>query len=350
VKFRFYIEPELYTIVAIAFNKRNSFRYKVTRIFIGCNANIPSVPPPNYSLTQEVPPAPDGSFPIEYEGWDINLSPDKNNYSYPVIIKGYEFYANENSPCKYGSAVVYVEEPYDILNGSCIPSSTYNTQGLYPSIIECLAEENIPSGDNVNFSTISAQIFTGNCDSNGNPVYDTQDVQIIQGIEDSELLKYEQLSKIQGYQICNIDVAACPDGWQIRPEYHRPQVIYQFAEINASGVITGAPKYKITVPHHVSTQPDEALPNYQRGNWEIIYVLSDNSKITIHSVDEPNGLTMLDAIKLRINPTYLNNAYLSKSSLVVTDTQIAQITVKNRMAKYYSTGTKSDLPDWIIKW
>ncbi|MEH1851454.1 MAG: hypothetical protein V7L11_07155 [Nostoc sp.] len=261
---------------------------------------------------------------------------------------------------------------YDSINGVCTANTTYATPGHYTSIEACnaaIASPTCPAcptlpcascptgqtcqdstGEEVNFVNISAPTFSGNCDSSGNPVFGTQSVTVISGTESSELLKFQELAQIKGAAVCNIDVAACPDGWLIRPEYHRPQVIYQFAEIDHSGNITGAPKYPITVPHHISTKPDDALPNYKRGNWEIIYVLKDNSKVTIHSFDEDNGMTMLNAIKLRITPSYLDGAYLSKSCLVVTDTDLAQITVKNRMAKYYSFGTKNALPDWVAKW
>ncbi len=261
---------------------------------------------------------------------------------------------------------------YDSINGVCIPSTTYATPGHYTSMAACNAAIACPacpdcptlpcascppgqtcidsSGEEVNFVNISAPTFSGNCDEEGNPVFSSQSVAVIAGTESSELLKFQELAQIKGAAVCNIDVAACPDGWLIRPEYHRAQAIYQFAEIDNSGKIIGAPKYKITVPHHLSDQPNDPLPNYKRGNWEIIYVLKDNSKVTIHSLNETVGMNLLDAIKLRIIPTYLVGAYLSKSSLVVTDTPIAEITVKNRMAKYYSTGTKNDLPDWIAKW
>jgi hypothetical protein len=202
----------------------------------------------------------------------------------------------------------------------------------------------------VNFVNILAPIFLGTCDSAGNPVLGSQSVQVIQGTEAGEFLKFQELAQIQGNSYCNIDVAGIPDSWLIRPEHHRPQVIYQFAEIDNSGNITGAPKYPITVPHHVSDKPSDPLPNYERGNWEIIYVLNDNSKVTIHSLDESNGMIILNAVMLRIIPSYLTNAYRSKSCMVVTDNPISQITVKNRAAKYYSTGTKNDVPDWIAKW
>ncbi|MBN3897107.1 MAG: hypothetical protein HWQ41_18065, partial [Nostoc sp. NOS(2021)] len=206
----------------------------------------------------------------------------------------------------------------------------------------------IPPED-VQFTSISVPVFA-RCNVNGFPENDPEIVSVIAGTEACELLKFFQLAEIQGNATCNQDVAAIPDSWLIRPEYHRPQVIYQFAEVDQSGNITGAPKYPITVPHHLAAKPTVALPNYKRGNWEIIFVLKDNSKVTIHSLDEENGMSILNAIKLRIIPSYLVGAYLSKSCLVVTDTSISQITVKNRMAKYYSTGTKNVLPNWIAKW
>ena len=209
-----------------------------------------------------------------------------------------------------------------------------------------------PNNNDVQFSTVTIPVFTGDCDDSGNPTMTDQSITVIQGLEQSNLLMYTELANTQGAIACGVtsDVAAIPDNWRIRPEYQRPQVIYQFAQVNDSGTIIGAPKYQIAVPHHTSTEPTNPLPNYQRGNWEIIYVLSDNSKVTIHSYDETNGMTMLTAIKALITPSYLNNSYLAKSCLVVTNTPIAQINVKNRMAKYYSTGTKTDVPDWVVKW
>jgi hypothetical protein len=140
-----------------------------------------------------------------------------------------------------------------------------------------------------------------------------------------------------------------PDGWRLRPEYHRPQVVYQFVEINENGKTIGGPKYRITVPHHSGSKPGK-LPTYKRGNWEIIYVLRDNSKITIHSIDEDTGMNLLNVIKQRIDPDYLKSSYLSKSSPVKTNNPIKEITVKCRMAKYWKEGTKNDLPDWVVKW
>lgn len=333
---------------------------------------------------------PDGSYTTAYIyllGATIDLGYEaRSDGDAGTITLGGPFYPPATFEVSYTNFSNSCAAPtYDSINGTCVTSTTYTTPGHYPSLAACnaaITTTNCPAGqscfdptnlsfcpscppcascppgqtcqdslgEEVNFVNISAPIFSGNCDEEGNPVFDSQSVAVISGTESSELLKFQELAQIKGAAVCNIDVAACPDGWLIRPEYHRPQAIYQFAEIDKDGKIIGAPKYRITVPHHVSDQPDDPLPNYKRGNWEIIYVLKDNSKVTIHSLNETVGMNLLDAIKLRITPSYLVGAYLSKSSLVVTDTDIAQITVKNRMAKYYSTGAKNDLPDWIAKW
>jgi hypothetical protein len=203
----------------------------------------------------------------------------------------------------------------------------------------------------VQFSTINAQIFE-KCDSSGNPVYTTQAVSVIQGTEDAETLKFKELAEIYAYQNCNSDTdcAAIPLGWQIRPEASRPQAIFQFAEVDGSGNITGSPKYPITVPHLVNNPPTNPLPNYTKGNWELIYVLNDNSRVTIHAMDQDNANTVLNAIIPLLDTNYTSKAYTSKSGLVVTQTPIAQNLVTCRMVKYYSTGVQNSVPDWIVKW
>ena len=144
--------------------------------------------------------------------------------------------------------------------------------------------------------------------------------------------------------------AAIPDMWLIRPEHHRPQAVYQFAEIDIAGNIIGSPKYSINIPHHINSKPVVSpMPQYTKGNWEIIYVLADNSKITIHSLNQKEGHKILDAAKKMISSSQLKKAYLSKDGLVQTAEPLAQIRVKLRMIKFFSEGRKNGKPDWIAK-
>jgi len=144
----------------------------------------------------------------------------------------------------------------------------------------------------------------------------------------------------------NISIAV-PDMWLIRPEHHRPQVIYQFAEI-LNGKL-GSPKYSIIVPHHKPNKPQSPLPEYKKGNWEYIYVLKDNSKITIHGINESECTKIINAIKLLIIPEYLTGAYISKNSIIEPKQKLAEITVRNTRATYYKEGRKNGKPEWLVK-
>ena len=143
--------------------------------------------------------------------------------------------------------------------------------------------------------------------------------------------------------------AAIPDMWLIRPEHHRPQAVYQFAEINGQGVVIDSAKYAITIPHHKPTRPDVGLPSYEKGNWEFIYVLNDNSKIVIHAISKNESERIFAAIIQLIIPEYLEGAYLSKSAEIYRSPPLQQIKVKNTRASYFESGRKNGKPDWIVK-
>ena len=161
----------------------------------------------------------------------------------------------------------------------------------------------------------------------------------------ADLAKFNCESKNGSEGECYI---AVPDMWLLRPEHHRSQVIYQFAEIMPDGK-TGSPKYSITIPHHKPDKPESKLPDYKRGNWEFIYVLKDNSKITLHTLNEDEFKSLFDVIKTLIIPEYLEGAYVSKNSEIKPKEPLALITVKNTRATYYSKGRRNGKPDWLVK-
>ncbi|MBO1050399.1 MAG: collagen-like protein [Dolichospermum sp. DEX182a] len=142
---------------------------------------------------------------------------------------------------------------------------------------------------------------------------------------------------------------AVPDMWLIRPEHSRSQVCYSFAEVDSTNNIIGSPKYSIIIPHHIPSKPNTPLSIYQKGNFELIYVLRDNSKITIHGFNQSENLKILEEIKLRIIPEYLNGAYLSKNSEIFPKTPLQTIRVKCTRAVYWSEGRKNNKPDWVKK-
>ncbi|MHC5719784.1 MAG: hypothetical protein ACYTX0_49040, partial [Nostoc sp.] len=70
------------------------------------------------------------------------------------------------------------------------------------------------------FTSISVPYFY-QCDAEGDPENRYTNVSVILGTQASELFKFQQLADIQGQVACYQDVGACPDGWLIRPEWHR---------------------------------------------------------------------------------------------------------------------------------
>lgn len=142
--------------------------------------------------------------------------------------------------------------------------------------------------------------------------------------------------------------AAVPDSWQIRPEGARPQLIIQFGEDLGNGKI-GPPKYPLTIPHTFTQKLSVCpIPRYKKGSWEVILVLSDNSKVTVNAFDELEANKVLVAAQKLILPKYLLNSY-SKGGKIRKGEKLAEIVVVPKMAKYFSTGQKNLKPDWIVR-
>jgi hypothetical protein len=194
------------------------------------------------------------------------------------------------------------------------------------------------------------------------PETDNQSINIIAtdtGNEAEKVFNLYQEIKKANIELClaknkeeNSDKECCiavPDMWLIRPEHLKSQVCYSFAEVDSNNNIIGSPKYSIIIPHHISSKPNNPISNYQKGNFELIYVLKDNSKITIHGFNESENLRILEEIKLRIIPEYLNGAYLSKNSQIFPKTLLKEIEVKCTRAVYWSQGRKNSKPDWVKK-
>ncbi|MBN3944120.1 hypothetical protein [Nostoc sp. NMS9] len=161
-------------------------------------------------------------------------------------------------------------------------------------------------------------------------------------------IDYRKIKALIDDAVENIALAA-PDSWLIRPEHHRPQLIVQFGEMLGNKKV-GSPKYTLTIPHPKPNKPNKsAIPAYKKGNWEIIFVLKDNSKITIHALNEIEGMKVLNAAKALVIPDYLKGGYLSKSGKVITPEPLAEIQVTPKMAKYFPNGRKSQKPEWIVK-
>lgn len=166
-------------------------------------------------------------------------------------------------------------------------------------------------------------------------------------------IDYRKIKAIVDDAIKNLDlVAAIPQSWQIRNEGSKPQLVIQCAEENGVDE-KGNKKYKsamypISVPHWDGTASDKiSLPSYVKGNYEGIYTLNDNSKVTINAQNEIECKRILNAIKPHIPKQYTKDAYF-KGGVIVRDKPIKESRVKPRYGRYFKDGQRNNKPDWRV--
>jgi hypothetical protein len=159
---------------------------------------------------------------------------------------------------------------------------------------------------------------------------------------------FEELAFVRG-AFCEQQtaIASVPEWWQIRPEAHRPQMIYIYRVKNANGTWKSG-GYSLTVPHpkQVTAATVVALPTYTKGNYQSILTLSDNSKVIVNGKDAAACAEMIAAAKEQIAEAYTANSS-TKSGIRGGSTQFAQKEVTLWAIDYYSKGSFGDMkPDW----
>lgn len=144
-------------------------------------------------------------------------------------------------------------------------------------------------------------------------------------------------------------IASIPLSWPIRNEGNRPQMVLHCGEryTNKNGKIDyKSAMYPITVPHWRGTPNDKPkLPTYRKGNWEGIYVLTDNSKVTINAANEAECLKILNAIKPWIKKEMQEGAYFKGGKINV---EIKSTIVKPIYGRFFGSGQKKSKPDWRV--
>lgn len=194
---------------------------------------------------------------------------------------------------------------------------------------------------------VSARFFDS---CNGTtPVWKHRTVRCFKGQESHTVLTFENLADIKGQQTCNTGTcyAAVPEWWQIRLEGKRPQLVILFAEIDSNGNVVGSAKNPISIPHPiVQRQTTAPLPPYQKGQYEAMVTLNDNSKIIINAISAEVADSTLQAATKLVQPQYLEGA-IYRPSAPRKGTELLQINVKAVRGEYFSTGLKNVQPDWV---
>lgn len=157
-------------------------------------------------------------------------------------------------------------------------------------------------------------------------------------IVSSKLALYYQRFPIQSY-------AAVPEWWQIRLEANRPQMIFMFAQKLGESNFD-SPKYPITIAHPIVKHYQESpIPDYQKGQWEAMLTLKDNSKLIINAISLAEAQKVLDACKAIIQPEFLEGA-IERPIAPRRGPPLLEIHVSPRRVDYFSAGLKNTKPDW----
>ncbi len=116
-----------------------------------------------------------------------------------------------------------------------------------------------------------------------------------------------------------------------------------FKELKADNTIGNDP-YSITIPHCTFENPPTASPvdTYNKGNWQGILTLKDNSKVTVNCSSMDEGHRVLDLISTVIDPDYLVGSFRKVGQH--RGAAYKEITVKAVRLDYYPTGAKNMKP------
>jgi hypothetical protein len=136
---------------------------------------------------------------------------------------------------------------------------------------------------------------------------------------------------------------AAPDWWQVRLGGSVPQIVCTFRR--------GATRtyHSLSIPHPINTtKPEEALiPEYEKGNWQGMIVLTDNSKFIVNCNSSSEAERVCNIARGLINPNFLPNPF----KIWLTERKgepVANDTMRPTSILYYSTGQRNLNPDWYM--
>ncbi|MBC6434483.1 hypothetical protein FM036_29480 [Nostoc sp. HG1] len=165
------------------------------------------------------------------------------------------------------------------------------------------------------------------------------------------LSKYDELFKINS-EVCLAKnkkleaIVALPERYQLSPDGHIPQLICLFVEKREDGTL-GKDYYPITIPHPtITTAPiTPPLNVYQKGSWEGILTLKDNSKVFVNALSQAEAETIINQTKTIIDPKYTEGSFYKVGQRK--GQPLKEIKVQLVRVDYYPEGTKDKKPKWL---
>lgn len=145
-------------------------------------------------------------------------------------------------------------------------------------------------------------------------------------------------------EICEKElILAAPDWWQVRLRGNVPQIVCTFRRIGTRTY------HSLSIPHPANTnKPENALiPEYEKGNWQGMIVLTDNSKFIVNCNSSAEAERICNIAAGLIDGAFLPNPYkvwLSERK----GEPVANDVMQPTSIMYYSTGQRNTNPDWYM--
>jgi hypothetical protein len=166
-------------------------------------------------------------------------------------------------------------------------------------------------------------------------------VAVLKGTLAAEIEKYRAAAQMLKAQCLLEPVAAVPEWWQVRIQSDRPQIVCVFRKENSRTY------HSLSIPHPANVElPEEAiLPAYQKGNYQGMLILADNSKFIINCVSAAEAQRMCDLAASLIEAQYLETPYkvwiTERKGYAIGEAQMTPTSVQ-----YFSKGQQDLKPDW----
>lgn len=148
--------------------------------------------------------------------------------------------------------------------------------------------------------------------------------------------------------VCENDNApVIPEWWQLRPEADRPQLVVLCAEKKADGTL-GSAKYVVTIPHYryTSLTGFSPFPKLEKGSYQGILTLTDNSKVIIYAKSILEARSVLYNIYQNIQADHRLDFHPKVGP--IGNPNFQEITVYPKYGKYFATGARKTVPDWVV--
>jgi len=179
--------------------------------------------------------------------------------------------------------------------------------------------------------------------------FDVVEMDVISGLAPFSVIFLNDLAdrKLKECEPKNDPIAVVPDWWQVRLGADRPQLMVTYAAKFADGTWDKA-KYVISIPHwkksEAMTEPED-FPIYQKGQYQGVMVLTDNSKIIVNAFSPEGALMSIDKIALGVQPLFLSGAVTKVASR--RGRTLSSVIIYPRSARYFATGQLDLTPNWV---